>query len=96
MTANNDANNTSSSYVTFSVDRPVTVYIAYDAGASTRPNWMSSFSSTGLTLGTTDPFSSTLNLYSRSYGAGQITLGGNMAAGASGSDSNYLAIIVAD
>jgi lysophospholipase L1-like esterase len=96
MTANNDANNTSSSYVTFSVDRPVTVYIAYDAGASTRPNWMSSFSSTGLTLGTTDPFSSTLNLYSRSYGAGQITLGGNMAAGASGSDSNYLAIVIAN
>lgn len=94
MTANADVGNTSSNYVSFTVDRAVTVYVAYDAQAATLPNWMNTFSNTGLTLGTTDPFSPTLKLYSRVYSAGSITLGGNSAAGASGSNSNYVAIIV--
>jgi lysophospholipase L1-like esterase len=94
MTADSDANNTSSSYISFSVDRPVTVYIAYDAGASSLPDWMSSYSDTGLTLGTTDPDSPMLNVYGRSYSTGNVILGGNMAAGANGSDSHYLTIVV--
>jgi hypothetical protein len=94
MTADADAGNTSSNYVSFDTDRPVTVYIAYDAGAASRPNWMSSFTSTGLSVGTTDALAPTLNLYSRSYSVGTITLGGNLAAGASGSLANYIAIVV--
>lgn len=96
MTANNDASNSSSSYITFDLDRPATVLIAYDAGAASLPNWMSAYANTGLTLGTNDPLSPTLNLYSRSYGAGSVVLGGNMANGASGANSNYIAIVVSN
>lgn len=96
MTANNDTGNSSSNYISFSVNRPVTVHIAYDRGASTLPDWMSTYTNTGLSLGTTDPLSPTLNLYSRSYGAGSIALGGNMASGASGANSHYIPIVVPD
>ena len=96
MTANADKSKTTTDYVSFNVDRPVTVYIAYDAGATQLPNWMSGYSNTGLTLDTTDPLSPILNLYSANYTAGTVTLGGNLASGAIGANSNYIAIVVAN
>ncbi len=99
QTANAEFNNTSSPYIDFTVDRPVTVYVAYDAGAATLPNWLnpalSGYADTGLTIQTSDPSSPTLRLYSQAFLAGAISLGGNMATGASGADSNYLAVVVA-
>jgi hypothetical protein len=96
MTANADKASTVTNSVSFDVDRAVTVYIGYDAGASSRPDWMSLYSDTGLTITTTDPLTPVLSLYSRSLGAGTVTLGGNLATGASGADSNYVAIVVPD
>ena len=96
MTANADKSNNTTNYVSFNVDRPVTMFIAYDAGATQLPNWMSGYSNTGLTLQTTDPLSPTLNIYSAYYTAGSVVLGGNLASGASGADSNYIAIVVAN
>ena len=98
MTANADKTDASASYVVFDVDRSVTVYIAYDAGASTIPDWLKSgsgFTITELTLTVDgDAATSTFNLYSKVYPTGSITgLGGNLAAGASGADSNYLVIV---
>lgn len=74
MTANYDASILSSSYITFRFDRPVTIYIAYDAGTSTRSNWISAYSGSGVAVGPTDPFSPSLNLYSLSTNAGFINL----------------------
>ena len=98
MTANADKTDASGSYVTFDVDRPVTVYIAYDSGASSIPNWLKTgngFTKTGLTLKVDgDVLTSTFNLYRKVYPAGSINdLGGNLATGASGANSNYLAIV---
>jgi lysophospholipase L1-like esterase len=94
LTDNANKANTSSNYVSFSVDRAVTVYIAYDAGATALPAWMNGYINTGLTLQTTDPLSPVLNLYSKGFGVGSITLGGNMQSPAAGADSNYSAIVV--
>lgn len=94
MTAGNDAGNTSSDYIRFDVDRSVSVYIAYDAGASTLPVWMSSYTDTGLTVNTTNPMATVLNLYRRDFNDESITLGGNHADGAVGADSNYIVIVV--
>ena len=96
MTDDASRNNTSSSYITFDIDRAATVYIAYDSGATTLPNWMGGFSDTGMTLSTSDPYSPTLRLYSRTYSAGHVVLGGNMASGASGANSNYIPIVVSN
>ena len=98
MTANANKANASASYVSFAVDRSVTVYIAYDAGASSIPDWLdvaNGFTATGLTLTVDgDASTSVFNLYSKVYPASTITdLGGNLATGASGADSNYMVIV---
>jgi lysophospholipase L1-like esterase len=95
QTANAESGNTAASYIDFTVDRPVTVYVAYDAGA-TPPDWLTTaYTNTGLTVQTTDPSSPTLTVYSKSFAAGAVSLGGNLATGASGANSNYLVIVLA-
>jgi hypothetical protein len=94
--ANAERNNTAASYIDFTVDRPVTVYVAYDAGAAALPNWLrpaNGYADTGLNVQTTDPLSPTLRVYSKSFIAGPVSLGGNLAAGASGADSNFLVVV---
>lgn len=92
---NNDSGNTSANYLSFAVDRAVTVYIAYDGGSTARPSWMSTYTSTGQSVGTSDPNGPTMNLYSRTFSSGStVTLGGNNATGAANSNTNYIAIIV--
>ena len=88
---------TQTAYIDFTVDRPVTVYVAYDADAGViPPTWLtSSYVNTGLTIQTTDPASPTLNVYSRTVAAaGPVSLGGNLGSGASGANSNYLVVVV--
>ena len=97
MTPNGDAGATSSAYITFDVDRTVNVYIAYDLDDSTPsaaiPDWLSGYADTGQQLAVSDP-AAQFKLYQRTVGPGQITLGGNMAQGASGADVNYIVIVV--
>ncbi len=90
ITANNDKMGTGSSFLSFSVNQNVTVYVAYDSRASSLPNWLAGWTATGLTVGTTDV---SFDLYSKDYVAGSVTLGSNMAAGASGARSNYYVVI---
>ena len=96
--ANAERTNSAENYIEFTVDRPVMVYVAYDAGASSLPNWLnpalSGFTDTFLDIQTTDPVSSVHNVYSQAFSTGTVSLGGNMAAGANGADSNYLVIVV--
>jgi len=90
MTANADWNDNSDDFLSFSVDRDVTVYVAYDAGAATLPIWLSElFNYTGLQVNTTN---GSYDLYSRDYVSGTILLGGNHAGGGDGG-SNYLIIV---
>ncbi|MGE5241964.1 MAG: SGNH/GDSL hydrolase family protein, partial [Bacteroidota bacterium] len=96
-TANAEKNTSGANYIDFRVDRPVTVYVAYDAGAGSLPNWLnpavSGFADTLLEIQTTDPLSPRLHLYSKVFPAGTVSLGGNLAAGAVGADSNYVVIV---
>ena len=94
QTANTEKGDTAANYIDFIVDRPVTVYVAYDAGAVSLPNWVGSFTDTGTDVQTTDSLSPALHVYSRSFAAGTVSLGGNLAIGASGADSNYLVVVV--
>ena len=95
MPANADSTNTSGTYLSFTVDRAVDVYIAYDNGATLLPNWMTGFTNTGLLVSTTDPSTPDLRLYKKNFSAGAITLGGNLQGSATGANSNYVAIVVA-
>ena len=93
----NDFTSTVASYVTFTTDRAVDVYIAFDGGATARPSWMTTvpYVDTGLDLTTTDPNAPTMRLYRASFAANaNVVLGGNQATGSAGSNSNYIAIVV--
>ncbi|MDD5348246.1 MAG: right-handed parallel beta-helix repeat-containing protein, partial [Candidatus Omnitrophica bacterium] len=74
-TRNGDKSNTSAEFLKFTLTQDGMVYVAYDSRASSRPNWMSDFVNTGMTIGTTDV---SLKVYAKFYPAGQVTLGGNM------------------
>ncbi len=90
-----DAGNTSASFFSVEVNRPVYVYIGYDK-RGTPPTWLSSqFTNTGETLITSDGGASPLRLWRKQFSAGTITLGGNLASGASGALSMYTVTLVA-
>jgi hypothetical protein len=84
--------NASQEFLSFTVDRPVDVYVAYDASATQIPEWLNAFTETSLYIYTNGI--STFKVYKRPYPVpGQITLGGNLAAPASGELTNYLVIL---
>ncbi|HEY6598511.1 MAG TPA: GDSL-type esterase/lipase family protein, partial [Pseudomonadales bacterium] len=93
-TSNVDKSNASASYISFSVDRPVQVYIAYDAAASAHPAWLSSYVDTGLTIATDNPLTPTMRLYVKSFPSGPVVLGGNLQSPAVGANANFVAIVV--
>ena len=94
--ANDDKNSTSNALLTFTFSQDATLYIAYDPRATTLPAWLSDWEKEEVTLGTTDPGTSTFNLYSKSFAAGSVTLGGTLASPAAGSQMNYLVIAQPD
>jgi len=74
-TANNDKYATGSSYMTFTVNQNVVVYVAHDDVVTTKPSWLSTFTDTGANLAASNP--GTYSLYAKEFGAGTVTLGGN-------------------
>lgn len=86
QTANDDKNSDAASALTFTLNDTATVAVAYDARASTLPDWLSGWTDTGDVLGTTDV---SLDLYTRVFGPGDVVLGGNRSGGAEGAQSMY-------
>ncbi|WNM57962.1 Ig-like domain-containing protein [Candidatus Nitrospira allomarina] len=79
-TANDDKAATTSAFLSFTVNQPVSVSVAHDVRITPKPSWLSTFTDTGTSLGTSD---TTLRLFVRSFPAGTITLGGNAGDGLS-------------
>jgi hypothetical protein len=74
QTANHDKGATHTNFLSFTVNHPVTVQVAYDVRITSKPSWLSTFTDTGTNLVTSD---TTLRLFARNYSAGTVTLGGN-------------------
>jgi lysophospholipase L1-like esterase len=94
MTSNADRNSTKRTYVSFSVDRDVDVFVGYDVGAMRLPGWLGGFEETGLSVSTTNPSASSLKLFRKSYAPGSISLGGNLSGSAAGANANYVVVVV--
>jgi hypothetical protein len=78
-TANGDMRDTSDAFLTFEVNRPVTLYLLYSTSAVTPPDWVTSgFTPTGDQI--TRQYQ-TWDVWAADYAAGEIVLGGNRAAG---------------
>jgi hypothetical protein len=80
QTANNDKSATTAAFLSFAVNQPVSVSVAYDVRITPKPAWLSTFTDTGINLVTSD---TSLRLFLRSFPAGTITLGGNAGSGGS-------------
>ncbi len=76
QTANSDKLRTESAFLSFTVNIPVTVYVAFDDRYAI-PSWLSGFTNTGNKLKT----ESLMKILKKDYTAGKITLGGNGNAG---------------
>jgi K319L-like, PKD domain/Fibronectin type III domain len=95
LTAGGDAGNTSANRLRFTVDRDVVVFVGYDVRAGSAPDWLTQdFVPTGEGPTTTNA-ASPFTMWARDFPAGEIDLGGNAAAGASGASSNYVVLVKA-
>lgn len=81
-TAKDDMRTTGEAHVSFSVNEPVTVFVAHRNAITNKPAWLNSWIDTG------DDFISR-SIYRKDFDAGSITLGGNTVDGVSGG-SMYL------
>ncbi|MEP6595172.1 MAG: T9SS type A sorting domain-containing protein [Ginsengibacter sp.] len=99
QTAMDDKSNISDAFLASFIKKDAVVYIAYDPRATSRPAWLDSWTKTGDFIGTTDPGTGYLEVYSRLIQYGELyphplLLGGNFANPASGSGVNYLVAAV--
>ncbi|MDH5447129.1 MAG: hypothetical protein OEY52_16390 [Gammaproteobacteria bacterium] len=76
QTGNNDKTSTGNNFLSFDVSKDITVLVAY-VDSEPLPQWMSGWTDTGNVLGTSDR---SLRVYSKSFTAGKVSLGGNETA----------------
>lgn len=91
-TANDDKGSKATSVLSFNLSQAATVYVAYDPRATAIPAWLSDWQKLASQIGINDPNVAGLTIYSKSFPAGKITLGGNLASPAAGALNNYFVI----
>jgi len=100
MTANADVGNTDATYLTFDAQGPFDLYVAYDAGAASIPNWFADEGFqlvNGIVVETSNTEAPRLNLYRKAYnlpGPITVTLPGTDYLNATGANANYVGIAV--
>jgi len=82
-TVNADATNSDASYLTFTVDRDVNLYVCYDASASSVPTWLDDWDDTDEEVTAGD---NSYNIYRLPVAAGAVSLPGNQNGGGNGSE----------
>ena len=98
QTANDDKIVTVTPHLTFTLDSSATVYVIYDGRATQLPAWLGdgTWTATGQTFTTNETQLSNRAVYKKSFAAGQVSLGGNLASPATGPSgySDYFVIVV--
>lgn len=96
-TPNDDSGSSGSEFLQINTVLPMTVWLGHDTRITSPPGWLLSpkngFIVTGQTIRTDD---ATFRLYSKTFDAGAITLGGNSDGGSPSGKSNYLVILKPD
>jgi len=87
VTANDDKQQTDESFLTFCINKPITIIVAYDSTVETLPEWLQGWQANGLIIRTED---TAYRCYQRVAAPCRVTLGGN--AGPS-SSSMYLVLV---
>ncbi|WP_221392227.1 T9SS type A sorting domain-containing protein [Dyadobacter sp. NIV53] len=94
QTGNNTKNDIRASYLSFKLSEKSYIYVLYDPRATTLPAWLQGWQKLNDKVYTTDSGTSYLNVYAKEYPAGNITVGGNLAAPAAGALTNYIVAAV--
>lgn len=89
QTANNDKGSTGNPFLSFDINAPVAVYVAFDDRISSKPSWLAGFTDSGDNMMVQGV---TYSLLRKDFPAGTVTLGGNEGAG----NSMYLVILGAE
>jgi hypothetical protein len=93
-TANDDKNLTTATHLRFTVNVPVTVYVAMDKRTTTVPAWLSLWTpTTSVAFSGTDSSASPMKMYMKTFSAGQITLGANKQSPGAGMQSHYAVFV---
>ncbi|WP_162054270.1 InlB B-repeat-containing protein [Pontibacter pamirensis] len=95
-TANDDKKSTSTNLLSFNLSQNATVYVAYDPRASALPSWLSGWQKLTDRVGVDDAKIGYMELYSKTFPAGTVTLGGNLQSPAAGAQNNYFVIAKAE
>jgi hypothetical protein len=93
---------TGGDFMTVYLKETAIAYVAYDPRSTQLPAWLSDWTKTDLTIGTTDPGSPFYEVYSKRVPSAifatyrnQLRIGANLASPAVGSNMNYLVAFVA-
>ena len=78
-TANADKSLSGDQFLSFSANRHVTVYVAYDNRVSAPPPWLSSWDNDGERTGISEAYPDGITVYSRRFDAGTVSIGANGA-----------------
>lgn len=93
-TANADKFSTGDDFLSFSINKPATIYVGYDIRYKTRPSWLSQYIETGLLLKLeTAAQDLALGLYKREFPKGMVVLGGNITDTEKANNGMYTVII---
>lgn len=97
MPAYTDRDQKAESFLQLTLAHPARLYVAYGTGAVSLPNWMRDFTKLDdLTVEIEDEWYGVrrLQFYRQDFGAGEVVLGGNAAAGAKGKlEAPYLVVL---
>jgi DNA-binding beta-propeller fold protein YncE len=89
LSANDDKAITDENFLTLGISEKGIVYVGYDPRAASIPNWLKTWTKTNFVLKTSEV---DFIIYQKEVSQGTLVLGGNLAAGAVGSASNYVII----
>jgi hypothetical protein len=94
--ANNDRDSSGDDpFITFGVDRHVTVCVGHDNRITNKPDWLRSFNNTGKNIQTDIPESQGFGVFCQDFPPGTVDLGGNHAAGVvSGGRAMYVVVVL--
>ncbi len=88
--SNDDKTSILTTVLSFKLTHKATVYVAYDSRATTLPSWLSGWQKlAGQFVQVNDLKVNNLQIYSKSYLAGTVNLGGNLVTPAKGALTNY-------
>ncbi|AMR32350.1 hypothetical protein A0256_13430 [Mucilaginibacter sp. PAMC 26640] len=89
-TANDDKINNTASLLSFNLLDTATVFVGYDPRGTILPPWLKGWQKLQDKLSVDDPKITSLNLYSKRFNPGKVTIGGNLASPAIGALSQYV------